>query len=227
MSCPAHHRIKDKRHALVQQQKTDIHLVVLDVLEDSVPDALKKLQRIPGKILQLGKIEDLVNLVQPFLGDTDQQLIQTGVVAEICAVAEKSGQQYKWLPTAQKLSNHLHVYKEFYEAAFGMVEKELNIPSYKGRIYKFVVSDSDPDFEAVVDELANSREWGGGKPVIRMNDNLKFPSMAAAERITGVPYYLIFHNCEGDIEYCEVPLTDERMEFKYASEIEESVKKDI
>ncbi|MCK4823131.1 hypothetical protein KA005_45645 [bacterium] len=143
----------------------------------------------------------------------------TTISEGICRVAEKSDQKFKWLPTAQNLSKHLHAYKEFYEAAFGMVEQELNVPAYKGRIYKFLLGDSDPDLEAVINELANSREWGTGKPVIRTSDNERFPSMTVAEKITGVPYYLIYHCCEGDIDHCKIPLTGERMEFRYATEI--------
>jgi hypothetical protein len=144
----------------------------------------------------------------------------TTIAEGMCKIAEESDQQYVWRPTAQNLSKHLHVYKEFYEAAFGMQERELKTPLYKGRIYKFLLSDSDPEYEAILAELAVSREWGAGKPVIRMDDNTRFSSMTEAEQVTGVPYYLIFHNCEGDIDRCEIPLTGEKMEFKYATEIE-------
>jgi len=44
--------------------------------------------------------------------------------------------------------------------------------------------------------------------------------MSEAERITGIPYYQILHNCENDIAHCIVPLTNEKMEFKYATEVD-------
>ena len=142
------------------------------------------------------------------------------VAKGICEAAQALDETYKWEPTSQALSKHLRAYQEFYEQAFGMRMHDMHTPIYKGRMFKFLVKEGSDEFETIVKELANAQAIGGGIPVIRMNDNMKFASMAEAERVTRVPYYKIFHCCEGDIDYCEVPLTEERMVFRYAVRID-------
>lgn len=144
---------------------------------------------------------------------------KTNEIAEgICHVAELSDEKYAWKPTPQNVSRHLHTYLQFYEKAFGMREKEFSAPWYKGRIFKFVSEEADPEYDAILKELANSHNWGRGKPVIRTTDGQWFRSMAEAEQITKIPYYRIYHCCEGDIDSYVVPLTGERMAFRYATE---------
>lgn len=153
--------------------------------------------------------------------DTPQKWWTTNDIAEgICLTADTVDEQYKWKPTPQNISRHLHTYLQFYRKAFGMHERDLSVPGYSGRVFKFVHADSDPEFGTILKELADSEDWGRGKPVIRMSDLMRFRSMAEAERMTGVPYYRIYHCCEGDIPYYEVPLTGEKMEFKYATEFD-------
>lgn len=141
------------------------------------------------------------------------------IAAGICEVGKKMKVDYVWEPTPQSLSKHLHTYFQFYAKALGMEERELSVPGYSGRIFKFIVPD-DVDFDAVLEDLADSKRWGRGKPIIRISDDKWFRSMTEAERVTGIQYYHIFHCCEGDIKHCTVPLTGEKMEFKYATEID-------
>ncbi|KON34687.1 hypothetical protein AC477_00130 [miscellaneous Crenarchaeota group-1 archaeon SG8-32-1] len=144
---------------------------------------------------------------------------KAGEVAEgICRAAESSGEVYKWEPTTQSISRHLHTYQAFYGLVFGMKTTFMDTPIYKGRMFKFVLEEADKEYETVLEELANDCNWGRGKPVIRTNDNTWFRSMSEAERLTKIPYYQIYHCCEGDIDDCEVPLTGERLIFKYATE---------
>ena len=138
----------------------------------------------------------------------------------ICEAADQMDEAYKWKPTPQSISKHLHVYNKLYKKAFGMYEHFLDVPGYKGRLFKFVLDEADAELDIVLQELANDGNWGCGKPVIRIDDGKKFRSMAEAERVTGVPYYRIFHCCEGDIPYCKISLSGEKMEFKYATEVD-------
>ena len=142
------------------------------------------------------------------------------IASGICEVGKQMNADYSWEPTSQSLSKHLHAYAEFYVLVLGMEERNLSVPGYKGRIFKFIPPTEDIDVDAVLEELANGGDWGRGKPVIRLSDNKRFRSMSEAERVTGIPYYQILHCCEGDIEHCIVPLTSEKMEFKYATEID-------
>ncbi|HDZ13560.1 MAG TPA: hypothetical protein ENH60_01505 [Pricia sp.] len=146
--------------------------------------------------------------------------LRTGQIANgICEVGKQMSVDYAWKPTAQSLSKHVHTYSAFYTITIGMEERNLSVPGYKGRIFKFTPPTEDIDVDAVLEELADSWDWGRGKPVIRLSDNKRFRSMSEAERVTGIPYYQILHNCESDIAHCIVPLTNEKMEFKYATEV--------
>lgn len=144
----------------------------------------------------------------------------TEIAQGVCATADTLDEQYKWKPTPQNLSRHLYTYLPFYRRAFGMYQCKISVPGYRGRIFKFIQTESDPEFEVILKELADSEDWGRGKPVIRISDGMRFRSMSEAEHITKVPYYRIYHCCEGDIEHYEIPLTGERMSFKYASEVD-------
>ena len=137
----------------------------------------------------------------------------------ISTAAGESKEQYQWTPTPQSISKHLRAYAEFYLEVFGMHMHMLNTPMYKGRMFKFIESDANPEYGLILEELANDQTWGRGKPVIRMNDQAWFRSMSEAERLTQVPYYQIYHCCERDILFCEVPLTGEKMRFRYATEV--------
>jgi hypothetical protein len=143
-------------------------------------------------------------------------------VAEgISEAATASEEQYKWRPNSSAISKHFRTYESFYAEIFGMHMHEMNTPMYKGRMFKFIKADANVEYDAVLEELANDRNWGRGKPVIRTNDNQWFRSIAETERLTEIPYYRILHCCEGDLDVCEVPLTGERMTFKYATEVSE------
>jgi len=132
----------------------------------------------------------------------------------------KDQYQFPWIFTAQILSRHLRAYDLLYRKMFGMYEHYLSSPVYKGHLFKFVIEDADSEFNILINEVITTLERGNTKPVIRLNDNMWFESMNAAERVTGVPYYRIFHCCEGDIPHYEVPLTGEKMEFRYATEVQ-------
>ena len=130
----------------------------------------------------------------------------------------KNPYKFPWIFDPQTVSRHLHAYRLFYRKMFGMHENYLSTSMYKGRIFKFVSADADPEFDVLIDEVIDSLERGNTKPVIRVNDGQWFESMRKAERFTGVPYYRIFHCCEGDIPHYEDPITQERIEFRYATE---------
>jgi len=142
------------------------------------------------------------------------------LAAEVCDAAKQLDETYKWEPNATSISKHLHAYEKFYAEAFGMQEKYITVPNYRGKIYKFVPKKAIVDFAKILHNLGENKNYGAGKPIIRLNDNAWFRSMTQAEELTQVPYYQLFHCCEGDIDYCEVPLTGEKMEFRYATEID-------
>lgn len=142
------------------------------------------------------------------------------VASGICRAAEKMDEPFKWFPTPQNVSRHLHTYRRLYKELFGMREGYLSTPVYKGRIFKFELDKVEENVVDILQKLAADRNWGRGKPVIRTDDGAWFRSMAEAERLTQVPYYQIFHCCEGDIVSCEIPLTGERMKFRYATEVD-------
>ena len=75
------------------------------------------------------------------------------------------------------------------------------------------------DIEGVLAEFADRSSFGNRKPVILLNDGTKFDSMSKAREATGVPYYLIFHCCEGDIPHCRLPFEDKELRFAYATEV--------
>lgn len=154
------------------------------------------------------------------VGNSDRWYTAGEIAQGIGAVAESVDEQYKWTPTAPNLSRHLHTYQELYDLAFGMQERMADNPVYKGRMFKFTATEINAEYDVLLQGLADSEEWFKGKPVIRINDGKRFRSMAEAERVTGVPYYRIHHCCEGDIPYYEVPLTGEKLEFRYATEVD-------
>jgi len=126
--------------------------------------------------------------------------------------------QFPWIFTPTIVSRHLHAYNLIYAKMFGMHENTVNVPWYKGRIFKFVKEDADPDFDILSSEVVVS-DRGNSKPVIRVNDGMRFSSMIEAERVTGISTYNIFHCCEGDLRFIQT-LDGEKMEFRYATEIE-------
>lgn len=161
--------------------------------------------------------------VQNWLGtisDPHRWRRSSEVAQGMCDVSSMVDEKYKWEPSAHSVSKHLHAYADFYEGAFGMQERDVNVPFYRGRMFKFISEDVLPDFDAILQELVDDKTWGRGKPVIRINDGKWFRSMAEAERETGVPYVQIFHVCEGDIPFVDEPLTHERIAFRYATEID-------
>ncbi len=87
---PGHDRFEQKSQTIVQQQEAKDLGIVLDVLEQGIPDLVEKNHRVLDQIPGKGQVKDLVKLVQPVLGHTDQKLIQPGIVPEVGPVANIS-----------------------------------------------------------------------------------------------------------------------------------------
>ena len=131
----------------------------------------------------------------------------------------KTDDSFPWTITPTIVTRHLMAYYLFYEKMFGMHSHKIKTPLYKGHLFRFVAEDVDPEFDILSSEVMNNSFRTNAKPVVRLNDGKIFKSMREAARILNVPIHKIFHACEGDIKYFNEPLTGEKMEFRYATEI--------
>lgn len=123
--------------------------------------------------------------------------------------------QFPWIFNATTISRHLNAYNLAYEKMFGIHKHYLSVPGFKGWIFKFVKEDADAEFDILTDEiLRNTRS--GARPVIQVNTGDYFESINQAAIATEIPYWRIYHCCEGDIPYFE--FLGVKWEFRYAKD---------